>query len=595
MTKTNLLQVDLASHSIQGLKEANEDAVGFLVPQEDSEQKNRQLEAKGIVLAVADGVSSAEAGKEASHTAIKRFIDDYYQTPDTWSVKHAGQKILSSINLTLFKRSHEFKNEEKGYLTTFTALVLKSRTCHFFHAGDSRAFLLRQDEAKQAEFKQLTRDHVASIGSGRTFLARAMGMDNSIQIDYGSFTLEKGDVLLVTSDGIHDFIDAEKIQAIMAENTTCQDRINKLVQTASDNGSDDNISGSICQIQQLPNESLNDYNSKLTRLPFPPPLDEGVMLDGYKVIQELFASSRSQLYLVEDTDTGEQMVMKTPSINYIEDTGYIDRFIQEEWIGKRIHNDHVVKIIAQTRPRTCLYYLMEYVHGVSLDKWMATHHFPKPKIAIKIVEQIAEGLKAFHKMETIHQDLKPANVLIFDEDHPNNDSGDINVKIVDFGSVFVAGLAEVFIPLEHEGVLGTATYSDPQYLLGKNTGVQGDLYALATITYELFCGKLPYGEKIEECQTAFEYDHLRYIKASEANPVIPMWFDRTLQRGVAFDLEQRYDNIPEFLQDLKQPNPDYLRDDPKVKKNKSQVLFWQLLSGFWILMLALVIALFANG
>jgi protein phosphatase len=218
---------------------------------------------------------------------------------------------------------------------------------------------------------------------------------------------------------------------------------------------------------------------------------------------------------------------------------------------------------------------------------MEKNRFPKPKIAINIVEQIADGLSAFHKMETIHQDLKPANILINEET--------LQVKIVDFGSVFVAGLAEVFIPLEHEGVLGTASYSDPQYLLGKNTGIQGDLYALATITYELFTGTLPYGEKIEECQTAFEYDRLRYISAREYNPIIPRWFDRTLQRGVAFDLEQRYDNIETFLYDLKHPNPDYLRDDPKIQKNKSQILFWQLLSGFWILMLLLVIFLFSKG
>ena len=576
MPKINQLQVDIASHSIQGLKDNNEDAVGFCVPEEPS-----VLEAKGIVLAVADGVSSAEAGKEASYTAITRFLSDYYQTPDTWSVKHAGQKILSSINLTLFKRSHEFASEEKGYLTTFTALVLKSRLANFFHAGDSRAYLFRG-----GEFKQLTRDHVASIGSGRSFLARAMGMDNSIQIDYSQFTLEADDILLVTSDGIHDFLTIEKIIELMSAKKSCQERIEALVQTAFDSGSDDNISGVLCQIASLPNESLNDYNLKLTRLPFPPPLDKGVTLDGYKVLKELFASSRSQLYLVEDTQTGEQMVMKTPSINFEEDTGYIDRFIQEEWIGKRIDSDHVVKIIKQQRPRTCLYYLMEYVHGVSLEKWMEQNHFPKPKVAFNLVEQIAQGLAAFHKMETIHQDLKPGNILV-DE---NN-----QVKIVDFGSVFVAGLAEVFIPLEHEGVLGTATYSDPKYLLGKNTGIQGDLYALATITYEIFTGKLPYGDKIEECQTAFEYDRLRYVSATGANPIIPMWFDRTLARGVSFDLEQRYDNIPEFIQDLKNPNPTYLLDDPKVTKNKSQVLFWQLLSGFWIIMLMLVVALFTQG
>jgi protein phosphatase len=576
MPKTNQLQVDVASHSIQGLKDNNEDAVGFFVPQEAA-----VLEGKGIVLSVADGVSSAEAGKEASNTAITRFLSDYYQTPDTWSVKHAGQKILSSINLTLFKRSHEFASEEKGYLTTFTALVLKSRIAHFFHAGDSRAYLLRGNE-----LKQLTRDHVASIGSGRSFLARAMGMDNSIQIDYSQFTLEADDILLVTSDGIHDFLSTDKIMELMTAEGSCQTRIEALVNLAFDSGSDDNISGSLCQVESLPNESLDDYNSKLTRLPFPPPLDEGVKLDGYKVLKELFASSRSQLYLVEDMETGEQMVMKTPSINFEEDTGYIDRFIQEEWIGKRIDSDYVVKIINQQRPRTCLYYLMEHVQGISLEKWMEQNHFPKPKVAFSLVEQIAKGLAAFHKMETIHQDLKPGNILVSE----NND-----VKVVDFGSVFVAGLAEVFIPLEHDGVLGTATYSDPKYLLGKNTGIQGDLYALATITYEIFTGKLPYGNKIEECQTAFEYDRLRYISATEANPIIPMWFDRTLERGVSFDLEQRYDNITEFIKDLKKPNPTYLLDDPKVTKNKSQVLFWQLLSGFWILMLVLVVALFTQG
>ena len=300
----------------------------------------------------------------------------------------------------------------------------------------------------------------------------------------------------------------------------------------------------------------------------------------------MFDSGRSDGYLVVDTETGAQMVMKTPSINFEEDTGYIDRFIQEEWIGKRIDSEYVVKIIKQQRPRTCLYYLMEHVPGISLEKWMAQHHFPKPKVAFNLVEQIAQGLAAFHKMETIHQDLKPGNILVGE----NN-----QIKVVDFGSVFVAGLAEVFIPLEHEGVLGTATYSDPKYLLGRNTGVQGDLYALATITYEIFTGKLPYGDKIADCQTAFEYDRLRYISATEANPIIPMWFDRTLARGVSFDLEQRYNNIPEFIKDLKQPNPAYLLDDPKVTKNKSQVLFWQLLSGFWILMLVLVVALFTQG
>ena len=76
MTQTNSLIVNLADQTKQGLKDINEDAVGFFVPEEEL-----VLQGKGIVLVVADGVSSAEAGKEASHTAVHRFIDDYYNTP----------------------------------------------------------------------------------------------------------------------------------------------------------------------------------------------------------------------------------------------------------------------------------------------------------------------------------------------------------------------------------------------------------------------------------------------------------------------------------------------------------------------------------
>lgn len=577
MSQQTSLAVNMASATNQGVKEDNEDSVGFFIPEQEQALIN-----KGIAVAVADGVSSAEAGKEASHTAVSAFLDDYYQTPDTWSVKHAGSKVLSTVNLKLYKRSHEFHNEEKGYLCTFSGLVLKSQTGHFFHAGDSRIYLLRETDGQQ-EFKQLTRDHIATIGNGRSFLARAMGMDNSIQIDYGKITLQKGDRLLLSSDGVHDFIPQDELSQLLAERDINQQLADDLISIALEKGSDDNVSCAVVEITELPSQSLDDYNTKLTRLPFPPALEPGMSLDGYEIQKEIFASSRSQLYQVKDTDTGEILVMKTPSLNFVDDTGYIDRFIQEEWIGKRIHSPHVVRIINQERRRTFLYYIMDYVHGISLDSWMQKNRHPKPKLAINIVEQIAEGLKAFHEKETIHQDLKPANILI-DENH--------KITIVDFGSVFIAGVAEIFIPLEHLGVLGTATYSDPQYLLGKNSGVQGDLYSLATITYELFTGALPYGDEISECTTAFEYDRLRYNSASGHNPVIPIWFDRTLERALMFDLEKRYTNFSDFLQDLHHPNPEYLLHDPKIEKNKSTVLFWQMVSGFWVLILILVIVLF---
>ena len=571
--QSTTLKVNLGCVSDAGIKPSNEDAANFRVPELD-----HQLEHKGVCCVLADGVSTAEAGREASDIAVTRFVEDYYLAPDTWSVAHCGQKVLSATNLSLFKKSHKFRQEEKGFLCTFVGLIFKSQTAHFFHVGDSRIYLYRDNE-----FKQLTQDHSTFIGGGKSYLTRALGMDNNLHVDYGKIELKVGDQFVLSSDGMHDFVTEQDIINVLNNDSSEKDKAQQLLELAVNNDSDDNISCVVAKIEELSNQSLDDLNAKLTRLPFPPDLQPGMKLDGYKVIREMFASPRSQLYLVEDEDSGEQIVMKTPSINYSQDTAYIDRFIQEEWIGKRISSDKIVKIVQQSRPRTCLYYLMEFVEGTGLDDWIGLNPLPAPKDAIDIVKQIAKGLDAFHKNDSVHQDLRPANILINDENQ---------IKIVDFGSTFVAGTAELFNPIEHEGALGTATYSDPQYLLGKNPGIQGDLYALATIAYELFTGHWPYGEQVENCKTAFDYDHLRYQSASYHNPIIPIWFDRALEKGVQLDIEKRYPTIQHFLKDLTHPNPDYLLDVPESSTEHNTIMFWGILSGSMIVLLLIVISMF---
>jgi len=570
------LEIQAAGQSQTGIKVLNEDAVGVRIPDDAY-----LLENKGVVLLVSDGVSSAEAGREASQTAAEKFQEEYFQTPDTWSVAKSGEQILSTINLKLFRKSHEFSSDTKGYLATFSALVIKGRTAHFFHVGDSRIYLMRA-----GVLTQYTTDHVASLGQDRYFLARAIGMDNRLNIDYGRIPLEPGDRLLLSSDGVHDFIPQQNLQALLAEDNSVEAIAANLIQTALENGSDDNVSAVVAEIIALPYESLDDYSAKLTRLPFPPALSKGMKLDGYEVLRELFASSRSQLYLVRDMESGEVLAMKTPSPNYEEDTTYIDQFIQEEWIGIRIQHPNVVKIIRQNRSRSFLYYLMEYIEGVSLAQWIESNKPPSPKRVIHLVKQIAEGLKAFHENEAIHQDLKPGNVIVTPDDR---------AIVLDFGSVFVAGLAECIRPIKLEGVLGTAGYSDPLYLRGHNPGIQGDVYSLATICYEMFTHHLPYGEQIENCRSAFDYDQLRYIPASRYNPIVPEWFDGALKKGTEFELDSRYRTIDDFMQDLLHPNPEFLRDDPVVEKNASTLVFWKLLSGFWFVTFLLLIYLFSQN
>lgn len=574
------LQVDIGSWTSAGIKTLNEDSVGWRLP--ESEDSRRFF---GAIAAVADGVSSAEAGREASTVAIRELLEIYYQSPETWAVERALRTAGTAINHHLYKLSHAFANQEKGYICTLVTAVVKSHRAHIFHIGDSRAYRLGQTEKNAAAIQLLTRDHAAQVGKHRRMLARALGMDNEVSGDYSSLSLNEGDYLILTSDGVHDFLSESQIQALVWGSTDSDAACERVGKAALEAGSDDNISVVIIRVDQLPESSLEDYSQQLTRLPFPPDLKPGQSLDGLRVVEELFASSRSQVYRVMDEANGASLIMKTPSRNFEEDIAYIDRFVQEEWVGQRIHSPHVVRIAHQTSPRTFLYYLMEPVDGQTLDEWMAANPEATPRQKFDLIRQIATGLKAMHQQDMVHQDLKPANIIVGENHH---------VTLVDFGSVYAAALSEIYSPLTHEGALGTATYSDPNYLWGHNSGVQGDIYSLATITYELFTqGELPFGDAIESCRSRLDFDRLRYQPAHECDAAIPQWFDGALKKALSLDLEVRYQRLDDFIRDLRHPNPDFLKVSAGEAQDRGTVVLWQMLSGLWMLLLVLVVLLFS--
>src|SRR5690606_34963162 len=134
--------------------------------------------------------------------------------------------------------------------------------------------------------------------------------------------------------------------------------------------STDNVTCQLLQVQQLPTQSNDEIYRQLHELPFPPVLQEGMIIDGYRILRELHASNRSQLYLATDPDTGLNIALKTPSLNYEDDDSYIEGFRMEEWIGRRLDNPHVLKIYEPTRRRRMLYHVSEYLPGETLRQWM---------------------------------------------------------------------------------------------------------------------------------------------------------------------------------------------------------------------------------
>lgn len=564
------LQICFAQASEAGRKAENQDTVGARLPE------GHTLTSKGIAIAIADGVSSSRAAREASQTAITGFLTDYYATPDTWRTQQSANRVIQSLNSSLWGRSQNSIYGE-GYLSTFSALILKGDTGFIFHVGDTRVYRLRD-----RQLECLTRDHTQKIDRHTTHLSRALGADPSLEIDMHTVELQCGDIFLLTSDGIHEAIPTTELAALVTQH---RDNLSALptaaIKLALAHHSEDNLSVQVAGIDQLGSSSQDDAMQVLARLPFPPLLSCGQTLDGLTIKKILHESNRSQVYLVEDTDK-QLLVMKTPSVNFEDDPAYIERFAMESWIGARIHSSQVVRVVSPPESRSCLYYLTVYVPGPTLTQLLKERGKLNVADAVDITEGLIRGIRAFHRKETLHQDLKPDNVVI-------SHKGPV---IVDFGSCWVAGLQEVSAPFIRDQVLGTLDYSAPEYRCGGNAGPRSDQFSLAVLLYEMLTGKLPYGGAYGKAMDTKSFQRLHYISAIQHNPLVPNWLDRAIEKALSIHPNSRYEALSEWLQDLKRPNPAWLtaNQKPLIERHPEKVwkvfalLGWSLAAIIWLLM-----------
>jgi len=572
---TEQLSIRLGQSSDKGLKEHNEDFYGAYIAEDSS------LDNKGIACAIADGMGSCANAREASEHCVKSFLNDYFSTPETWSVKSSGAKVLTAINNWLLSNGN--KEHANGMVTTFSAIIFKSTTAHIFHIGDSRIYRYRQNN-KVSDLELLTSDHRVWISAEKNYLSRAMGIDSHLDIDYKTLAIEQGDIFLMTTDGIHDYLSDQQLKEQLKPDTSIEAKAEKIVMQALEAKSLDNVTCQIVQIKNLPTQDANEIYNELTRLPFPPHLGPGMTMDGYEILQEVHASTTSQLYKVRDIESGELFMMKTPSVNYSDDPAYIERFYMEEWAGKRIQSDAVLKIIEQTRQRNFLYFIMEYIDGITLKQWSKDNPTPDFKQVINISNKIIKGLRVFHRLEMLHRDLKPENIMI---------TSDGVVKIIDFGSVKIAGIQEISTPVERIELLGTKNYTAPEYLLGMQGNNRSDIYSLGVLVYNLLTGALPYGDKMSRQLNWRTLSKIKYESSIRHNPMIPLWMDGAIHKAVKKDQRLRYDTFSEFIYDLTHPKESFMgHAAPLLERNPT--LFWKIISGILFTSNAFLLYLFLS-
>ncbi len=553
------LRVTLGQHSDRGRKPVNQDFHGAYLAQEP------QRSSKGIALALADGISSSDVSHIASQTAVGSFLSDYFSTPETWSVKTSAQRVLAATNAWLYAQTRQGEHRydrDRGYVCTLTAVILKGASAHVFHAGDARLYRLRGHD-----LEILTTDHRVSVAPGQSYLARALGLGPHLELDYQAHATDVGDVFIALTDGVYEHVPGEQMREILAAAGDDLDGAARaLVDAAYAQGSDDNLTAQLVRIDGLPVADAGDVARQSRELPAAPLLQARQQFEGYRIVREIHASHRSHVYLAVDEDSGARVALKIPSIDLQGDAGYRERFLLEEWVARRIDNPHVVKAWPATRARAHLYTVSEYVEGQTLAQWMLDH--PRPDIAQVrgLIEQIARGLQAFHRLEMLHQDLRPANVLI-------DATG--TARLLDFGAVHVAGMHDGARAGEPGAPLGSTAYLAPEYLLGEAGTQRSDIYSLGALAYHLLTGRLPYGNQMAQLRGRSGLRRLAYQSAHDNDRAIPVWLDEVLRQAVHPDPARRFGELSEFVQAFRQPGRDHVKRSEPAWIEKDPLRFWK--------------------
>ena len=456
--------------------------------------------------------------------------------------------------------------------TTMSAVIAKGRTAHVFHVGDSRVYRLRD-----GGLEQLTRDH-----RKQSMLTNALGMELHMEVDYLAEDLADGDVFLLTTDGIHDVLNAQQLRRDVslatAVDASLEDVAKSVVDAALEHGSEDNVSCLLARIDAAPAEDIDEAHRRLTRQVIPPPLSPGARLDGFRVLRTIDEGTRSHIYLAED-ESGQRVALKVPSESFAEDPVYLDGFIREEWIGRRIDHPGVMKVLPRPESRF-LYYIAEHIDGRTLRQWMLDHPRPAIDEVRRLVDEIAKALRAFQRLQMVHRDLKPENVMV---------DRDGNAKIIDFGTAYAQGFDELASAVRETHPVGSVGYVAPECLLGQGATHAADIYALGIVAYEMLTGKLPYKPPLS--REAKAYLGRPYVPLAQAGREdLPGWIDLALAKATAQDPANRYEALSELTTDLSHPNPDLVRraeSAPLLQKNPT--LFWKLVSATLATLLALAL------
>jgi len=515
-------EVDVGYSSQRGPRELNEDFAGAVraAPHEA---------ARGLIAAVADGVSAGGHGLEAAQTTVMGLLSDFFAVPATWETTVVLDRLIGAQNAWLAAQNRR-RHGDTAALTTLTALALHGQTWTLAHVGDTRAWLLRD-----GQLTQLSHDHAFDHPDQRSRLTRAVGLDDAVRVDYAQGDVRIGDVFVLTSDGVHGALKAARLAELaVAADGNAQAAADALAQAALTAGGRDNATALVLRVTGLDARQLDDELADGRRLPAAPILKVGDALDGLHITALVADTGVHRIYQARLPGSGALVALKTLHPSRTSDPEERAMLAHEAWLGQRIGADGKAGFVRvhERRPEaSALYTVFDWHPGRTLEQRMAAGGRPAVADVIEAALACTGALARLHRHGVVHRDIKPGNLHL----------GDDGVwRILDLG-VALSGRESA---AQRELHAGTPSYMNPEQWDGVLPDAGSDLFALGVTLYQWLTGRLPYGE-IEPYQSG------RYrrdpVAPSRIRPDVPIWLDHVLQKAVAREAAQRFETAEELL------------------------------------------------
>ncbi len=263
----------------------------------------------------------------------------------------------------------------------------------------------------------------------------------------------------------------------------------------------------------------------------------GKTISHYKILEKLGEGGMGVVYKAEDTKLNRTVALKFLPTNQLATDDEKQRFEQEAKAAAQLSHANIATVYEINEHEGQTFIAMEFIEGETIAEMVKDRPL-KIKDAIKIAQQIAEGLHCAHELGIVHRDIKSANIMITKKGV---------AKIMDFG---LAKMSTASMLTKAGTTLGTISYMSPEQSHGEKVDHRADIWSLGVVLYEMISGQLPFKGDYE---SAIVYS----IMNEPPEPLtavrtgVPMDLERIVNKLLAKDRDERYQNIIELPVDLK--------------------------------------------